>query len=128
MTDYEKAAMEAAFDRWLHDGSPYTEGAFAAGWNAARAYEPPAVCGERGAGGGLRCVLHTGHDCDHRTEINRFGTYIGWPREQEPDPDERCVGLGYINGIKFKTRCGVPRREHMYVSSHAFISAKEATK
>jgi hypothetical protein len=42
MTDHEKAALEAAYDAWLRDGSPYNEGAFAAGWKAVRAYEPPA--------------------------------------------------------------------------------------
>jgi hypothetical protein len=122
-TDHERAAMEAAIKETF-DLSTWSE-TYERLWEAAREYEPPAVCGDQR---GLdSCYLPSGHGGDHRKRYGD-GSYIGWPREQEPDPDERCVGLGYINGIKFKTRCGVPRREHMYVSSHAFISAKEATK
>ncbi len=83
MSNHEKAAMEASFqsEAWSEDQWPVFERA----WVAARAYEPPTVCGERGAGGGFRCVLHKGHDCDHRTEMNWDGAYICWPREQEPE-------------------------------------------
>jgi hypothetical protein len=119
MTEHEESAIKAAITEAMNLGQNWIiDRKFEYVWEAARAYEPPTVCGAL-LNPAFSCALSKGHDGDHCTKSNLDGGYIGWSREQEPE--ELCV------------ECEQPMSYYLHsdnegLATHAFISAKEATK